>query len=37
MFAFVIPGAKQAQLQFLNPVLQDRMKDIKGPVAETAE
>jgi hypothetical protein len=37
MFAFVIPGAKQAQLQFLNPVLQNRMKDIKGSVAETAE
>ena len=37
MFAFVVPGAKQAQLQFLNPVLQNRMKDVKGPVAETAE
>jgi hypothetical protein len=30
MFAFVVPGAKQAQLQFLNPVLQNRMKDVKG-------
>jgi hypothetical protein len=37
MFTFVIPGAKQAQLQFLNPVLQNRMKKLKGPVAEPAE
>jgi hypothetical protein len=29
IFTFVIPGAKQAQLQFLNPVLQNRMKDMK--------
>jgi len=29
MFAFVVPGAKQAQLQFLDPVLQNRMKDYK--------
>jgi len=36
-FTFVVPGAKQAQLQFLNPVLQNRMKDVKGPVIETAE
>jgi hypothetical protein len=35
MFAFVVPGAKQAQLQFLNPVLQNRMKDYKP--AETAD
>lgn len=34
MFTFVVPGAKQAQLQFLNPVLQNRMKNVKGPVAE---
>jgi hypothetical protein len=31
IFTFVIPGAKQAQLQFLNPVLQNRMKDYKAP------
>jgi len=37
IFTFVIPGAKQAQLQFLNPVLQNRMKKVKGPVAEPAE
>jgi len=30
IFTFVVPGAKQAQLQFLNPVLQNRMKDVKG-------
>ena len=28
-FAFVVPGAKQAQLQFLNPVLKNRMKDFR--------
>ena len=33
----IVLGAKQAQLQFLNPVLQNRMKDSKGPVTETAE
>jgi hypothetical protein len=37
MFTFVVPGAKQAQLQFLNPVLQNRMKDFKAPTIETAE
>lgn len=37
IFTFVVPGAKQAQLQFLNPVLQNRMKDFKAPVTETAE
>ena len=37
IFTFVVPGAKQAQLQFLNPVLQNRMKDSKAPVTETAE
>ena len=35
IFTFVVPGAKQAQLQFLNPVLQNRMKDYKP--AETAD
>lgn len=35
IFTFVVPGAKQAQLQFLNPVLQNRMKDYKA--AETAD
>ena len=35
MFTFVVPGAKQAQLRFLDPVLQNRMKDYK-PV-ETAD
>jgi len=29
IFTFVVPGAKQAQLQFLNPVLQNRLKDFK--------
>jgi ECF sigma factor len=29
IFTFVVPGAKQAQLQFLNPVLQNRMKNVK--------
>lgn len=29
MFTFVVPGAKQAQLGFLNPELQNRMKDAK--------
>jgi hypothetical protein len=36
-FAFVVPGAKQAQLQFLNPVLKNRMKDFKTPAIEPAE
>jgi hypothetical protein len=31
-FTFVVPGVKQTQLQFLNPVLQNRMKDFKAPV-----
>lgn len=29
LFTFVVPGAKQAQLQFLNPILQNRMKGYK--------
>ena len=29
IFTFVVPGAKQAQLQFLNPVPQNRMKDYR--------
>ena len=29
IFTFVVPGAKQTQLGFLNPVLQNRMKDYK--------
>jgi hypothetical protein len=29
IFTFDVPGAKQAQLQFLNPVPQNRMKDYK--------
>jgi hypothetical protein len=37
MFTFVVPGVKQAQLQFLNPVLQNRMKDFKAPVTEATE
>jgi hypothetical protein len=37
IFTFVVPGAKQAQLQFLNPVLQNRMKDFKAPVTETTD
>ena len=28
-FTFVVPGARQTQLGFLNPVLQNRMKDYK--------
>lgn len=31
IFTFVVPGAKQAQLQFLNPVPQNRLKDYKAP------
>jgi len=31
IFTFVVPGSKQAQLQFLNPVAQNRMKDYKTP------
>lgn len=34
IFTFVVPGAKQAQLQFLNPVLQNRMKDYKPAKTE---
>jgi hypothetical protein len=34
-FTFVVPGAKQTQLQFLDPVLRNRMKDFKAPVVET--
>jgi hypothetical protein len=30
IFTFVVPGAKQAQLGFLNPVLQNRMRDFKA-------
>ena len=30
IFTFVVPGAKQAQLGFLNPVLQNRMKEYKS-------
>jgi hypothetical protein len=30
-FAFDVPGAKPAQLQFLNPVLQNRIQSYKGP------
>jgi len=29
IFTFVVPGAKQAQLQFLDPVPQNRMKGYK--------
>jgi hypothetical protein len=36
MFTFVVPGAKQAQLGFLNPDLQNRMKDVK-PVAQKTQ
>jgi hypothetical protein len=36
-FTFVVAGAKQAQLGFLNPVLQNRMKDFRPPVTETRE
>lgn len=34
-FTFVVPGAKQAQLEFLNPELQNRMKDFKVPAKES--
>jgi hypothetical protein len=33
-FTFAVPGAKQAQLEFLNPVLQNRLKDWKLPEKE---
>ena len=33
IFTFVVPGAKQAQLQFLNPVPQNRLKDYAAPGA----
>lgn len=36
-FAFVVPGARQAKLEFLNPVLQNRMKDFKALATEPAE
>jgi hypothetical protein len=36
-FAFVVPGAKQAQLEFLDPVLRNRMKDFKTPLTETQQ
>ena len=36
-FTFVVPGAKQAQLQFLNPELTNRMKDFNATVTETKE
>lgn len=32
-FTFVVPGAKEAQLQFLNPVLQNRLANRKGTVS----
>jgi hypothetical protein len=35
MFTFVVPGAKQAQLQFLNPVLQNRLTDYKPARSST--
>ena len=31
IFTFAVPGAKQAQLQFLDPVPRNRMKDRKPP------
>lgn len=31
VFTFVVPGAKQTQLEFLNPVQQNRMKGYKSP------
>lgn len=34
-FTFVVPGAKQTQLQFLDPVLRNRMKDFKASAVET--
>jgi hypothetical protein len=37
IFTFVVPGAKQAQLQFLNPVPQNRMKDYKASGTEPTE
>jgi hypothetical protein len=33
-FTFVVPGAKQAQLGFLNPELQNRMKDFNPAAKE---
>jgi hypothetical protein len=33
-FTFHVPGAKQAQLGFLNPELQNRMKDFKPAAKE---
>ncbi len=37
IFTFVVPGAKQAQLGFLNPVLQNRMKEYKPAITEAKE
>jgi hypothetical protein len=34
-FTFAVPGAKQAQLDFVNPVLQNRSKDWKLPEKES--
>lgn len=35
MFTFVVPGAKQAKLDFLNPELKNRMKDFKPEPKDT--
>ena len=36
-FTFVVPGAKQTQLGFLNPELQNRMKDFKPATKEAQD
>jgi hypothetical protein len=33
-FTFAVPGAKQTQLQFLDPVLRNRMKDVKATASK---
>ena len=36
-FTLVVPGGKQAQLGFLNPELQNRMKDFKPAEKDAQE
>jgi hypothetical protein len=36
LIIFAVPGAKEAQLKLLNPVLENRMKDYKPPPASSS-
>jgi len=33
LITFAVPGAKEAQLKLLNPVLENKMKDYKSPIS----